>query len=185
MDVMRDRVGEAMEQLRRGNGPTPAVQTDAITMGVPVTRTNNDRPTGKVRTHIVRQGETLWKIAERYYGTGFVHEDLLAYNRDRIRSTRDLNPGLTLLIPPRHKLDEPPQPPQPPERPDAITSAQNKQSQQPTRTYTVRKGDTLSEISQSQLGTAKRWREILELNAGRLDEPTDIFIGMTLKLPAR
>ena len=105
LEQMRDRVADAMNQLTNGNGPRPAAQTETITMGEPIGGRDRDET---VRTHIVRKGETLWKIAERYYGTGFVHEDLLRYNRSRIRSTRDINPGLTLLIPPRHKLNDPP-----------------------------------------------------------------------------
>lgn len=180
MDRMRDRVADAMNQLTNGKGPRPAVQTETITMGEPIGGREREED---VRTHIVRKGETLWKIAEKYYGTGFVHEDLLRYNRSRIRSTREINPGLTLLIPPRHKLDDPPV---------SLSSVQESNQRQKTtnatapktRTYTVRMGDTLSEISQSQLGTSKRWEEILELNE-RLDEPTDIYVGMKLTLPAR
>ena len=48
-------------------------------------------------------------------------------------------------------------------------------------THTVAAGDTLGQISSDRLGTAKRWREIAELNPGL--KPNALRIGSTLKLP--
>jgi nucleoid-associated protein YgaU len=45
----------------------------------------------------------------------------------------------------------------------------------------VKENDTLSTISQEQLGTAKRWREILQLN--NLSSERDLRPGMELRLP--
>jgi hypothetical protein len=49
--------------------------------------------------------------------------------------------------------------------------------------YEVKKGDTLSEIAQTQLGTAQRTREIMELN--NIEDPRRIQVGMKLKIPSR
>ena len=49
------------------------------------------------------------------------------------------------------------------------------------RTYTVRSGDNLNRIAQSQLGAASRWREIADLN--RIANPNRIYPGQVLKLP--
>lgn len=60
--------------------------------------------------------------------------------------------------------------------------------QQPTparRYYTVQKGDTLGHISQRMLGTAKRWREIYELNRDQLRSPDRLPIGIELAIPAQ
>jgi len=48
-------------------------------------------------------------------------------------------------------------------------------------TYTVRSGDTLSEIAQAQLGSSRRWREILALNP-KLD-PARLLVGDQIALP--
>lgn len=53
------------------------------------------------------------------------------------------------------------------------------------RTYTVRKGDSLGEISQKMLGTMRRKDEIVDLNQGVLDDEDSIQVGMVLKMPAR
>ncbi len=47
-------------------------------------------------------------------------------------------------------------------------------------TYTVQKGDTLSKIGQRH---NVPWREIFEANRDQLDNPNDIRVGQTLKIP--
>jgi LysM repeat protein len=49
-------------------------------------------------------------------------------------------------------------------------------------TYTVRKGDTLSEIG-SRHGVA--WREIFEANRDQLDDPDKIMPGQKLRIPKK
>jgi nucleoid-associated protein YgaU len=54
-----------------------------------------------------------------------------------------------------------------------------------TKTYTVDSGDNLSNIAKQELGDAKRWREIYELNKDVIgDNPDLIQPGMELKLPS-
>ena len=48
-------------------------------------------------------------------------------------------------------------------------------------TYVVKKGDMLSVISQRELGTSRRWREIVALNPGI--RPDRLFVGARLKMP--
>ncbi|MEU4555747.1 BTAD domain-containing putative transcriptional regulator [Micromonospora violae] len=63
--------------------------------------------------------------------------------------------------------------------------------EQATRTYTVRRGDTLSRIAQDRLGDANRWPEIFTANrgtrfphtGGTLRDPDLIYPGWTLRLP--
>lgn len=49
-------------------------------------------------------------------------------------------------------------------------------------TYTVRAGDTLSEIAQRTLGAASRWKEIAALNANV--DPARLRVGDELRLPS-
>jgi len=49
-------------------------------------------------------------------------------------------------------------------------------------TYTVQKGDTLSEIG-SRHGVP--WREIFEANRDQIDDPNKIFPGQKLRIPGR
>lgn len=50
--------------------------------------------------------------------------------------------------------------------------------------YTVKKGDTLSEIAQSQLGKASRYNEIFEANKPMLKHPDKIYPGQVLRIPS-
>ncbi|GAA2701889.1 hypothetical protein Apa02nite_100360 [Actinoplanes palleronii] len=56
-------------------------------------------------------------------------------------------------------------------------------SGQPPRTYTVKKGDTLTAIARSQLGDGNRWPEIYLMNRGTIRNPNQIFPGQVLLLP--
>lgn len=49
--------------------------------------------------------------------------------------------------------------------------------------YVVQSGDTLSEISEEQLGRADSWRDIFELNRALIKDPDEIFPGQILALP--
>jgi LysM repeat protein len=50
--------------------------------------------------------------------------------------------------------------------------------------YVVKKGDTLSAISQHTLGKASRYPEIFEANRPMLTHPDKIYPGQTLRIPA-
>jgi nucleoid-associated protein YgaU len=53
----------------------------------------------------------------------------------------------------------------------------------PSRTYTVKRGDTLSGIAQKQLGDANRWPEIFVLNRAQIRHRDLIAVGQVLTLP--
>jgi len=50
-----------------------------------------------------------------------------------------------------------------------------------TRTHTIARGDTLSELSQRYLGTARRWSEIVNANPGL--QPNRLIVGETINIP--
>jgi nucleoid-associated protein YgaU len=52
------------------------------------------------------------------------------------------------------------------------------------RTYTVKPGDTLSEIAKDQLGSANAYMKIFEANRDQLSDPDKIRPGQVLKIPA-
>ena len=52
-------------------------------------------------------------------------------------------------------------------------------------TYTVKKGDTLSEIAKETLGSANRYPEIFEANKPMLKDPDKIYPGQVLRIPKR
>ena len=60
----------------------------------------------------------------------------------------------------------------------------NPTAQAPARkTYTVKPGDTLSQIAKEQLGDANAYTEIFNANRDQLSDPSKIKPGQVLKLP--
>lgn len=58
-------------------------------------------------------------------------------------------------------------------------------SDQPaTRPHTVAAGESLSKISQAELGTSDRWVEIFAVNRNTLADPDMIEVGQVLAIPA-
>ena len=50
------------------------------------------------------------------------------------------------------------------------------------KTYTVKKGDTLSLIAKKYLGNSSRWRELYERNRDIISNPNRIKVGQVIKL---
>lgn len=175
-------VASAGRDLMNGQTPPPAVQVDS-------------RPAETARTHTIADGDTLWSIAARYYGSGAAHKKLADYNAGRFGSIGDLRVGASLLIPPPEALGLPAQ--------DAAAAASSepkaasaaapaKKADEPKDapkkkdapgTYTVRAGDTLASIARKTLGSAGRWEDILDLNRGTIEDETLIPPGTVLRLP--
>jgi nucleoid-associated protein YgaU len=55
--------------------------------------------TPAVRRHTVREGETLFTLAQRYYGDGDRFADLYRANRAVLKTPDALQPGIELVIP--------------------------------------------------------------------------------------
>ena len=52
------------------------------------------------------------------------------------------------------------------------------------KTYTVKSGDTLSDIAKRELGSANKYMEIFNANRDQLNDPDKIQPGQVLKIPA-
>ena len=52
-----------------------------------------------------------------------------------------------------------------------------------TRSYTVKGGDTLSEIAKEHYGDGSQWKKIFEANRGTISDPDKIQIGQQLTIP--
>lgn len=87
-------------------------------------------------TYIIKSGDTLWGIAERYLGNGSKYSELKSLNG---LTSDTIYPGQTIKIP---------------------TERQSKSY----TTYTIQKGDTLWSIARKFLGDGSRYNEIMNLN---------------------
>ncbi|MFG0284215.1 MAG: LysM peptidoglycan-binding domain-containing protein [Phycisphaerales bacterium JB039] len=126
-------------------------------------------------THVVREGESLYRIAAEYYGAGAQWPRISQANPQRVGEDGTVRKGVTLRIPgvaPRAQAPSP--------TPSPAPSAERGQ----VRRYTVRKNDTLGEIAQELLGSARRRSEIVALNQDKIRNENEIRAGMILKIPA-
>ena len=134
------------------------------------------------KTYIVRKNDTLFAIAKREYGDAGLWPMLSAYNKDRVGKNGSLREGQPLRIPTRAVLTGKPDPaPQKP-APDARSLAGQTRIAS-NRTYTVKKNDTLGDVSRAMYGTSKRWPDILAANRSVIDNKDRLTVGMVLKVP--
>ena len=51
------------------------------------------------RTYTVKRGDTLWDIADKYYGDPRLYKKIFEANTDRLRDPDDIDVGQVLIIP--------------------------------------------------------------------------------------
>lgn len=116
-----------------------------------------DNDTG-YQTVEVKKGDTLWGIAARYLGDGSRYREIMSLNS---LTSATIHPGLVLSIP--------------------GTNAKANEASKKTKTYTVKKGDTLWNIAAKYLKNGSRYVEIMNLSK---ITSTTIHVGQVLTLPA-
>jgi LysM repeat protein len=79
-------------------GPAGTVVRPVPTARPPATTAANS-PSISGRRHVVVQGDTLYKIAQRYYGSGSKWPEILEANRDVLKNENAVRPGMELRIP--------------------------------------------------------------------------------------
>jgi nucleoid-associated protein YgaU len=126
--------------------------------------------------HEVRRGETLNAIARQHYGDAGFAEALARYNR--LPDPGRLKTGLRLLVPNVRQLHDTVAASTSPDIPIVAASTPTMQ------TYRVQSGDTLSELAQKLMGTAKATDRLWALNRSTLDSPDALQPGMELRYPA-
>ncbi len=124
-------------------------------------------------TYTVVSGDSLWKIAHKQYGGGDVQKHIDAILAANPSLTENLKIGQKITLPTGMKADP------------ARLPAEKQAAEVGGRAYQVQEGDTLSTIAKRELGSAKRWNEIYDLNRARLSDPARIIVGMKLTLPPK
>lgn len=123
-----------------------------------------------VKTYTVAEGDDLWNIAEKFYGSGFNAYDISVANK--IADSSNLEVGIKLVIPqvtPRQPTV------------GEISSVLSGQVTYAEDKYVVQPGDSLSIIAQKVYGDIFAWPKIM--NANNLLTPDSINAGMVLIIP--
>ncbi|HCR92384.1 hypothetical protein A2875_00085 [Candidatus Gottesmanbacteria bacterium RIFCSPHIGHO2_01_FULL_46_14] len=130
-------------------------------------------------THTVAQGETLWMIAEKYYGSGYNWSDVAGANN--LSSADDIEVGQTLTIPVATPMITQTETQAPTPTMGAIGSTATETPAATAKTYTVVRGDSLWNIAVAQYGDGYKWVEIAKAN--NLANPNLIHAGNVFVLP--
>ncbi len=122
------------------------------------------------RTYLVKEGDDLWHIAEKFYGSGFNAFDISLANK--IDPNSSIEVGQKLIIP-NVKRREP--------TVGDISAASTSQVTYTEGKYVVQPGDSLSLIAFKVYGDLYAWPRILQAN--NLLYPDMIEVGMVLSIP--
>jgi len=132
--------------------------------------------------HAVRAGDTMSSIALQYYGDRELAGALAQHNG--LPDPDRLHLDVRLIIPDRAILGQTTsQPTQQSPSPPASTSTVELMPRPTMAEYTVRPGDTLSELAQQLMGSARHTGQLLELNSDRLRSVDALSVGTRLRYP--
>lgn len=141
---------------RPNYGPQDAFQQDTTQKAENAPLSASGTQVVEYITHTVKKGDRLWNIAKKYLGNGNRYKEIMSING--LKSDR-INVGQVLKIAQKKTATG--------------TTAANK-------TYTVKKGDSLWDIAEKQLGSGERYKEIKTLNGLSSNV---IYAGQKLQIP--
>jgi nucleoid-associated protein YgaU len=121
-------------------------------------------------TYTVKKGDSLWKIAEKQYGSGYNWVDIASTNK--LKSPGIIVANQKLILPDVQ-----------PKSPTTGTIAASKTSKITItgNSYTVKKGDHLWKIAVKAYGDGHEWLKIAKYN--KIKNPGYIEVGQIIKLP--
>lgn len=155
---------------RNNNISVPGISTDNTqaenSTGKDSTNSGSVVSANLPTTHTVAKGESLWKIAEKYYQSGYNWVTIVKENK--LTNANAIEVGQKLSIPKAEKIVPPGQ--------TVATEPAIKENE-----YTVVKGDDLWNISVRAYGDGYQWPKIAQAN--KLGNPNIIHPGNVLKIP--
>jgi nucleoid-associated protein YgaU len=110
--------------------------------------------------YVFQPGDSLWSVAEKFYGDGNQWPAIYEANRSIIGANPDLvQDGIMLYIP------------------DLASNAVGSQ------TYVTKDNDTLWDMAARFYGDGNQWNRIFEANRDVINDPNVIYGGMQLTIP--
>ena len=115
--------------------------------------------------YTVASGDTLSKIAMKYYGNASMWRKIYEDNKDVIANPNRIRAGLRIKIYLTRAVQE------------------GKELAADGRTYTVRKGDNLWKIAVQVYGSGWKWRRIYEANRKQIPDSLILHAGQVIIIP--
>lgn len=89
----------SLKQYRDYKTKTVIITNNKATISSPRSTENSPAPKKKPKTHKVVKGDSLWKLAKKYYGNGSLHAKIYNANKDKLKNPNALTVGQVLIIP--------------------------------------------------------------------------------------
>jgi nucleoid-associated protein YgaU len=159
--------------------PPPIPASQLITGQLPPLESIEHPKNATDRVHIVSKGDSLRSICRTTYGDSGLANAVALWNG--LSSANRIEVGLQISLPTRLALIAAPVPSVTPEI--QYTPIAKETPAAEFGTYTVKSGDTLSQIAQQICGSAKFTNKLIELNKKTLPNPDRLQIGMELRFP--
>lgn len=135
------------------------------------TQNQNKMNDKKIITYTVKEGESLWQIAEKAYGSGYNAYDIAQKNN--ITDPNNLTEGQKLLIPPVEPKD--------PTQGEILEGIMTKPVLKQGKEYVIQEGDDLWKIAEMFYGDGNLWTRIAQAN--QLVFPDSVHAGNKLVIP--
>jgi len=178
------------------SAPSP----DKLTPPAPAPKTTPALTPGE-QSYTIAPGDSVTKIAAKFYGDGKHWRKLAEFNPGRIGANGEVRAGQTIRVPTSEvllgkaapkpsspaKTSEPKLAKSDPKKPADKKSADKKlpDPPKPSKTYVVQKGDSLGTIAQKTLGSSKKLGELLAANSDVIDDEDNVPAGTVLKIPGK
>ena len=152
----------------------------------------------------IARGDSLRKIAKKYYGDESYWKKIFDDNRDVIKKANLIYPGRVLklfavdlgngtylvpnenggsIVPATVPVQTGENSEQTNNNTQAASAADSEENQPTATTYVVTKGDTLSRIAKRIYGKASDWTRIYNANKDQIRNPNLIYSGQKLNIP--
>lgn len=124
-------------------------------------------------SYTIEAGDSLWKIAKKFYGSGSYWKKVYDDNRAVLKNGNQIYAGQKITIYMGQKGTA---------ASDAAGQNNTAASGTGKKTYTVRAGDTLWKIAAEVYGKGWHWKKIYDANVEKITAPEKLHVGQVLMI---
>ena len=119
-------------------------------------------------SYVISTGDTLWSIAEKYYGSGNYWTHIYEMNKEVITDPNKIFVGQKISLTPVIGTN---------------SNEANKNVVSEEGTYVIVSGDNLWKVAKKVYGKGWKWRQIYEANKTVISNPEQIYVGQVIQIP--